>query len=68
MNDAQLNDQQQKDCEQTKWDFSDLKAVFLNCTLKPSPETSNTEGLIALSKTIMEKNGVTTEVIRPRDH
>ena len=25
------------------YDFSDLKAVFINCTLKRSPEVSNTE-------------------------
>jgi hypothetical protein len=26
------------------WDFSDLRALLLNCTLKPSPELSNIEG------------------------
>jgi hypothetical protein len=26
--------------------FSDLSAVFVNCTLKRSPEPSNTQGLI----------------------
>jgi multimeric flavodoxin WrbA len=51
-----------------KWDFSDLKAVFFNCTLKKSPEKSNTEGLIEVSRLIMEKHGVETEVIRPIDH
>ena len=30
-------------------DFSDLRAVFLNGTLKRSPEPSHTEGLIAIS-------------------
>ena len=25
----------------SKWDFSDLKALFINCTLKRSPEKSN---------------------------
>ncbi|MFJ9980543.1 flavodoxin family protein, partial [Streptomyces cyaneofuscatus] len=25
--------------------YDDLSALYLNCTLKPSPETSNTEGL-----------------------
>ena len=33
----ELNQQQEQMCEQTKWDFSDLKALFLNCTLKKSP-------------------------------
>ncbi len=39
-------------------DFSDLSAVFLNCTLKKTPELSHTEGLMKISKAIMEKNGV----------
>jgi multimeric flavodoxin WrbA len=49
-------------------DFKGLKAVFLNCTLKRSPEQSHTELLINASKQIMGKNGVKTEVIRPVDH
>lgn len=48
-------------------DFSGLKAIFLNCTLKPSPEMSHTEGLIRIARTIMEKHGVQTELIRPVD-
>lgn len=44
-----------------------LKAVFLNCTLKPSPQQSHTDGLLGVSKAIMEKNGVETEVIRAVD-
>lgn len=49
-------------------DFSDLSAVFVNTTLKRSPDVSNTEGLIDISRTIMEANGVSTEVIRAADH
>ncbi len=49
-------------------DFSGLKAVFFNCTLKKSPEKSNTEGLLEVSRLIMAKQGVQTEVIRPIDH
>ncbi|MCA9582936.1 MAG: flavodoxin family protein [Myxococcales bacterium] len=49
-------------------DFSDLKTLFLNCTLKKSPQLSHTEGLINISKAIMEKNGVSVEVLRPVDH
>lgn len=51
-----------------KPDFSDLKAIIFNCTLKKSPEKSNTEGLIEISKAIMEKQAVSVEVIRPVDH
>ena len=50
------------------YDFSDLKAVFFNCTLKKSPEKSNTEGLLEVSRLLMAKQGVDTEVIRPVDH
>jgi multimeric flavodoxin WrbA len=53
--------------EQETWDFSGLSAIFFNCTLKKSPGVSNTEGLINVSKKIMEKHGVTTEVVRPID-
>lgn len=49
-------------------DYSDLRAVVFNCTLKKSPEKSNTEGLIEVSKLLMEKQGVKVEVIRAIDH
>ena len=65
---AELNEKQIKMCEENKTDFSDLKALFLNCTLKKSPELSHTQGLIDISKAIMEKNGMSVEVIRPIDH
>lgn len=63
-----LNEKQLKLCEESKWDFSGLKALFLNCTLKRSPELSHTEGLMKISQMIMEKNAVEVEVIRPVDH
>jgi hypothetical protein len=49
-------------------DYSDLKAMFVNCTLKRSPGRSNTEGLVDVSKAIMEKQGVEVEVLRAIDH
>ena len=49
-------------------EFSGLKVVFFNCTLKKSPEKSHTELLIDVSRKIMEKHGVGVEVIRPIDH
>ena len=52
----------------TDVDYSDLSAVFINCTLKRSPEVSNTEGLAAISIDIMRKQGVTVESIRAVDH
>ncbi len=34
-------------------DFSDLRAVYLNGTLKPSPAPSNTDGLIEVSAHVL---------------
>lgn len=48
--------------------FNQLSALFINCTLKKSPEKSHTDGLIDISKSIMEKNGVSVETIRLIDH
>ncbi|HSX29605.1 MAG TPA: flavodoxin family protein [Candidatus Saccharimonadales bacterium] len=51
-----------------QWDFSGLQALVFNCTLKPSPERSSTEGLIEVATKLMEKHGVQTEIIRAIDH
>lgn len=63
-----LNKFQEELCSSSKWDFSDLNALFLNCTLKPSPQVSHTEDLIDVSKAIFEKNGVSTSLLRPVDY
>ena len=63
-----LNEQQQQLCADSPFDFSGLRALYLNCTLKKSPEMSHTEGLIAVSRAIMEANGVETELLRPVDN
>ena len=63
-----LNELQERWCSDSQWDFSDLNALFLNCTLKRSPETSHTDGLVDIARTIMEKNGVAVEALRPVDH
>ena len=52
----------------SRWDFSDLRALYVNCTLKPSPERSHTHGLMSLSSAIMERNGVAVDRIRAVDH
>ncbi len=48
--------------------FADLKALFINCTLKRSPEPSHTDGLVDISRHIMEAHGVQVEVVRAIDH
>jgi multimeric flavodoxin WrbA len=45
-----------------------LNALFLNCTLKKSPEQSNTEGLIDMVRAHFDELDVKSEVIRPVDH
>jgi hypothetical protein len=31
-----------------EWDFSDLRALFINCTLKRSAEPSHTQGQVRM--------------------
>jgi multimeric flavodoxin WrbA len=45
-----------------------MNALFLNCTLKKSPERSHTQGLIDRAREIMEAEGVSTGSIRLADH
>jgi multimeric flavodoxin WrbA len=49
-------------------DFSDLRAAFVNCTLKRSPDLSHTAGLMEVSACIMRDHGVTVDEMRPVDH
>lgn len=51
-----------------EYDFSDLKAFFINCTLKRGPETSNTQVLMDNSIAIMQAHGVDVTAIRAVDH
>jgi multimeric flavodoxin WrbA len=41
-----------------------MKALVLNCTLKPSPERSSTEALARVVMTQLEADGVETEIVR----
>ena len=63
-----LNEIQRQWSEESTWDFSDLKALFINCTLKRSPEVSHTQGLADLALAIFEANDVQVDVIRAIDH
>jgi multimeric flavodoxin WrbA len=63
-----LSPKQEELCDQSQWDFSHLRALFINCTLKKSPEVSNTQGLADISIEIMRRQGVTVDVIRAVDH
>jgi len=63
-----LNEKQQALCDESPYDYSSLRALFLNCTLKPSPEPSHTRTLIDVSAEIMEENDVDVEILRPVDY
>ncbi|CAL9359758.1 8-demethyl-8-aminoriboflavin-5'-phosphate synthase [Streptomyces sp. enrichment culture] len=54
--------------DETPLRYDNLRALYLNCTLKRSPETSNTGGLIDISRAVLESQGVRTEVVRAIDH
>ena len=58
----------QKPLNRESFEYSDLRAVFINCTLKRSPEISNTQGIVDLSARIMREQGVEVDTIRAMDH
>ena len=45
-------------------DFSGLRALYINCTLKQSPRQSHTQGLMDVSIGIMERENVSVEKLR----
>jgi multimeric flavodoxin WrbA len=49
-------------------DYSDLKALFVNCTLKKSPQGSHTDALMDVSRAIMNKHGMAVDSVRLADH
>jgi multimeric flavodoxin WrbA len=65
---VQLVPEQEELGEQSQWDFGDLRALFINCTLKRSPEQSNTQGLADVSMEIMRRQGVAVDAVRAVDH
>lgn len=48
--------------------YDDLRALYVNCTLKRSPEVSNTQGLMDRSIALMREQGVEVECLRLIDH
>ena len=49
-------------------DYSDLRAVFLNGTLKRSPAYSHTDGLIDVSTRVLKGVGAQVDTVRIVDH
>lgn len=56
------------DTKESDFDYGNLTALFINCTLKKSPDVSNTQGLVDISRKIMEKHGVKVDEFRAIDH
>ena len=48
--------------------FTNIKALYINCTLKESPKQSHTEGLMEVSTNIMKSEGVEVEYLRLVDY
>lgn len=65
---ATLSPEQEALCAQDEWDFTNLRAIFINTTLKKSPELSHTQGLMDISAEIMSRQGVKVDHIRAADH
>ena len=63
-----LTPQQEMLCSENTTDFSDLKAVTVNCSLKRKPEDSHTGLLLSVAEEIMRKNGVAVEHIHAAAH
>lgn len=49
-------------------DFSKLKVLYVNCTLKKSPAVSHTETLMEVSQKILTKENVSFDMVRLIDH
>ncbi|MEN3361698.1 MAG: hypothetical protein V7637_5680, partial [Mycobacteriales bacterium] len=45
-----------------------MRALVINCTLKPSPQASNTEALATVVTDALGKEGIQTEMVRAVDH
>ncbi len=63
-----LDKTQERLCDENLSDFSDLKALTINCTLKPSPQGSHTDKLLGMIEAIMVRNEVSLEQVRLVDH
>lgn len=56
------------DLEQPPARYDDLAALFINCTLKRSPEASSTDALMDVCRHIMAEAGVSVDSVRLVDH
>ena len=62
------NKKQIEQCDNWQNDYSHLSPFFINCTLKRSPELSHMDGLVNISRAIMDRQGLRVEEIRAVDY
>ena len=63
-----LTDFQEELCTTSRWDFSDLRALYVNCTLKPSPSSRTRRGSCGSPPRSWSGTGSTSELVRAVDH
>lgn len=63
-----MTEKQRELCENHDFDFSGLRALIVNCTLKRSPEPSHTQTLLDVPRSILKANGVGVDTVRFADH
>jgi multimeric flavodoxin WrbA len=63
-----LSDKQENLCQTSPHDFSGLKALFVNTSLKTKPDDSHTRLLMGVSGEIMARNGVSVEHVHLISH
>src|SRR5690606_5951125 len=60
-----LSERQAKLCDENQTDYSDLKAVVFNCTLKREAGKSHTRLLLSVVEEMLKKNGVHVDYVHP---
>ena len=63
-----LNEIQERLCSESPTDFSDLKAIAFNCSLKRRAAESHTRLLLSVSEEILQRGGVAVEHIHLAEH
>ncbi|WP_411816443.1 flavodoxin family protein [Hyphococcus sp. DH-69] len=63
-----LTEKQTTLCDESTTDFSGLKALIINTSLKINSEKSHTKTLLSVAQSIMEKNHIKVEYVHATEH
>ena len=63
-----LNNIQKQWIDTNSTDYSDFSVLFINCSLKKSPEPSNTQALFSTIEEQLKALNISVETVRARDH